>query len=134
MNPLLRDYAAQVEARRSLPLIVPRNSTTPMNIIVWNCKGCNGAKFRRNFRSLLDWHKPPLVVLLETKIQCHPTLLKIFSFNKMIEVSAIGNSRGIVVLWDDNFLELDEITTTSQEVHAMIKYEGKCFPRKQVDF
>lgn len=54
-------------------------------------------------------------------MQCHQTLLESFPFNKMIEVPAIGNSGGIVVLWDDNFLELDEITTTSQEVHAMIK-------------
>lgn len=107
MNPLFREHAAQAEARRSLPLIDLRNTTTPMNIIVWNCRGCNGAEFRRNFRSLLDWHKPPLVALLETKMQCHQTLLESFPFNKMIEVPAIGNSGGIVVLWDDNFLELD---------------------------
>lgn len=70
---------------------------------------------------MIDWHKPSLVALLETKMQCHQALLEDFSFNRMIEVSANGNSRGIVVLWDDNFLKLDDTATTAQEVHAMIK-------------
>jgi len=29
----------------------------------------------------------------------------------MIEVPVIGNFSGIVMLWDDNLLELDEIST-----------------------
>ncbi|KAH0632696.1 hypothetical protein KY284_035482 [Solanum tuberosum] len=89
--------------------------------IVWNCRGGNGPDFRRNFRSLLDCHKPPLVALLETKMQNHQVLLDDFPFNKMIEVPIVGNSGGIVVLWDDNLVELDEIAITEQEIHAMIK-------------
>ncbi|KAK4731090.1 hypothetical protein R3W88_024078 [Solanum pinnatisectum] len=92
-----------------------------MNFIVWNCRGGNGPDFRRNFRSILDCHKPPLVALLETKMQNHQVLLDDFPFNKMIEVPVVGNSSGIVVLWDDNLVELDEIAITEQEIHAMIK-------------
>ncbi|KAH0636607.1 hypothetical protein KY290_037026 [Solanum tuberosum] len=40
----------------------------------------------------------------------------------MIKVPAICNFDGLVVLWDDNILELDEIATTGQEIHAMIKH------------
>ncbi|KAK4728133.1 hypothetical protein R3W88_021121 [Solanum pinnatisectum] len=47
----------------------------------------------------------------------HQVLLDDFHFNKMIEVRAVGNSGGLVVLWDDNMLELDEIATTEQEIH-----------------
>ncbi|KAH0635688.1 hypothetical protein KY289_035603 [Solanum tuberosum] len=83
--------------------------------------GGNGPDFRRNFRSLLDCHKPPLVALLETKMQNHQVLLDDFPFNKMIEVPVVGNSGGIVILWDDNLVELDEIAITEQEIHAMIK-------------
>jgi len=121
MNPFLRDQVNQVENRRNLPLVVRHNSNRSMNIIVWNCRGCNDPDFRRNFRSLLDWHKPLVVALLETKMQDHQPLLENVSFNKMIEVLVVGNSSGIVVLWDDNFLELDEIATIAQQVHAMIK-------------
>ncbi|KAH0639777.1 hypothetical protein KY285_036363 [Solanum tuberosum] len=94
------------------------------NIVATSSQGGGGGDnpdFRRNFRSMLDWHKPPLVALLETKMQNHQPLLEDFPFNRMIEVPAVGNSGGIVVLWDENILELDEIATTSQEVHDIIK-------------
>lgn len=39
----------------------------------------------------------------------------------MIEITAIGNSGRIVILWDDTLLDLEEITTTNQEIDAMIK-------------
>ncbi|KAG5621920.1 hypothetical protein H5410_007138 [Solanum commersonii] len=121
MNPTLRETNRQAGARRNLPLMVPPHMIGSMNLIIWNCGGGNGPEFRRNFRSLLDWHKPPLVALLETKMQNHISLLEEFPFTRMIEVPTIGNSGGIVVLWDDAILELDEITTTNQEVHAIIK-------------
>lgn len=59
--------------------LFPMNNS--MNFIIWNCRGGNGLEFRRNFRSLLDWHRPPLVALLETKMQDHQTLLEDFDFN-----------------------------------------------------
>lgn len=100
-----------------------------MNIIIWNCRGCNWVDFRSNFRVLLDWHKPPLVALTETKMQSHQVLLDDFSFTSMIEVSVVGNSGGSVVLWDDSLLELYNISTTHQEIHAMIK--GSYSPTKE---
>ncbi|WMV55003.1 hypothetical protein MTR67_048388 [Solanum verrucosum] len=39
----------------------------------------------------------------------------------MIEVLVVDNSGGIVVLWDDNLVELDEIAISEQEIHVMIK-------------
>ncbi|KAH0639748.1 hypothetical protein KY285_036334 [Solanum tuberosum] len=91
-------------------------------------KGGNRPDFRRNFRSLLDWRRPPLVVLLEIKMQSHQILLDDFPFNQMIKVSTICNSDGLVVLWDDIILELDEIATTGQEIHAMIKHNQSQIP------
>ncbi|KAK6779703.1 hypothetical protein RDI58_021887 [Solanum bulbocastanum] len=35
--------------------------------------------------------------------------------------SFLGNSGGIVILWDDNLVELDEIAINEQEIHATIK-------------
>ncbi|KAF3684905.1 Structural maintenance of chromosomes protein 3 [Capsicum annuum] len=35
--------------------------------------------------------------------------------------SRVGSSRGLAILWDDTLLELDKISTTDQEIHAMIK-------------
>ncbi|KAH0652418.1 hypothetical protein KY290_030851 [Solanum tuberosum] len=92
-----------------------------MNIIIWNCKGCNGDDFRRNFRSLIDWHKPPLVALVETKMQDHQPLLDNFPYTNMIQVPSIGSSGGLAILWDDTVFELEEISTSGQEIHAMVK-------------
>ncbi|KAK4706415.1 hypothetical protein R3W88_034019 [Solanum pinnatisectum] len=59
INPLMR--TPREEPRRSILLMVPPSLNRSMNIIIWNCRGANGPDFRRNFLSLLDWHKPPLI-------------------------------------------------------------------------
>lgn len=43
--------------------------TNSMNFIIWNCRGAQSDEFRQNFRSVLDYYKPPLVVLLEMHLQ-----------------------------------------------------------------
>lgn len=45
----------------------------------------------------------------------------------MIRVPTIGNSGGIVLLWDDSQLDVDEITTSNQEIHTMIKVSTSNF-------
>lgn len=47
---------------------------------------------------MVDWHKSPLVALIETKIQDHSVLLNNFPFNRIIEVLEIGNAGGLLVL------------------------------------
>lgn len=54
-------------------------------------------------------------------MQSHQALLDDYHFTRMIEVSVVENFGRIVVLWDDNILKLDDITTTNQEIHAMVK-------------
>lgn len=93
----------------------------PMNLIIWNCRRCNGPDFRKNFRALLDWHKPPLVALIETKMNSHQSLLDDFPFTSMIEVASVGNSGGLIILWDDSVLDPEDVATTNQEIHAVIK-------------
>lgn len=66
-----------------------------------------------------------MVAFLETKIQDYQVLLDDFPFTRMIDIPAIGNSGGLAILWDDNFLELDQISTTDQEIHAMITVTSK---------
>lgn len=73
----------------------------------------------------MDWHKPPVVALLETKMQDHLPLLNDYPFNRIIEVPAVGNAGGLAVLWDDSLLELDDIATTDQEIHTLVKVRHK---------
>lgn len=92
-----------------------------MNLIAWNYMGFNVDNFRRNFGALIDYHKPYLVALVETKMQDYISLHNKFPFNNMIQVLANSNSGGLVRLWDDEILELDDITTKGQEIYVMVK-------------
>lgn len=122
MNPTVQnDPNVSSMTIRNSPRVIPPNLNKSMNFIIWNCNGGNGPDFRRNFSSLLDCHKSPLVVLLETKMQNNQVLLDDFPLNKMIEVLAVDNFGGIIIPWDDSLLELDEIAITEQEIHAIIK-------------
>ncbi|KAG5576021.1 hypothetical protein H5410_056155 [Solanum commersonii] len=53
--------------------------------------------------------------------QDHQMLLDNFSFNNMIQVPTVANSRALSMLWDDDIVELDDVATTVQEIHAMVK-------------
>ncbi|KAF3669018.1 hypothetical protein FXO38_07225 [Capsicum annuum] len=102
---------------QSSPMGPLENATTQ----ILNNVASSSQDFRRNFRSLVDWHKPPLVALLETKMQDHLLLLNDFPYNKIIEVPAVGNVGGLAVMWDDSLLDLDEVATTNQEIHTIVK-------------
>lgn len=39
----------------------------------------------------------------------------------MIEVPVFGNSKGVVVLWDDVILEIKKITPNDQKINSMVK-------------
>ncbi|KAM3266562.1 hypothetical protein P3L10_003556 [Capsicum annuum] len=121
MSGLDQDPELTIATPVDPPLINPPGPSISINIILWNCRGGNNPEFKRNFRSLVDWHKPPLVALLETKMQDYQALLDEFPFTRMIDVPAIGKSGGLAILWDDALLELDQICTTDQEIHVMIK-------------
>lgn len=53
-------------------------------------------------------------------MQDHLVLLNNYPFNRVIEVPTIGNAGGLAVLWDYSLLELSDIVTTAQEIHAMV--------------
>ncbi|MCD9644748.1 hypothetical protein HAX54_033177 [Datura stramonium] len=62
----------------------PQTRNSNMTIIVWNCHGVGNADFRRTFRSMLDYNKPSLVALLETKQEDHDNITRGFGFSSLI--------------------------------------------------
>lgn len=71
----------------------PHNKS--MQMIIWNCMGAQSTDFRRNFQSLLNYHKPVLVALLEKHLQDHEQLKEDFNFINMAQAPATGHSGGI---------------------------------------
>lgn len=62
-----------------------------------------------------------MVALLETRMSSHLPLKDGFNFSNMLEVPAQGQSRGIVILWDNNIINMTLISCSNQEIHAMLK-------------
>lgn len=74
---------------------------TSMNMIIWNCRGASSTYFRRDFRAMLDYHRPSIVALLEIKLDDHHGLVQDFGYSSLILMTANGNmevlcSRGIM--------------------------------------
>ncbi|MCD7462032.1 hypothetical protein HAX54_047622 [Datura stramonium] len=118
----LGDVVVQSLKPEVFTTIIPPTQNRSMNIVLWNCKGCNRGEFRRKFEDLLNWHKPPLVALIETKIQDHQVIVDDFPFIRMIRVPTLGNSDELVVLWDDNLLELEDIKTNAWGFTTWLRY------------
>ncbi|MCD9639293.1 hypothetical protein HAX54_023720 [Datura stramonium] len=89
--------------------------------LIFQERGGNSAEFRHNFRALIDWHRPSIITLLETKMEEHQPILNDFPFTNMIQLPAQGLSRGIVILWDANILELTQIEVTNQTIHVKVQ-------------
>ncbi|KAK4726533.1 hypothetical protein R3W88_031450 [Solanum pinnatisectum] len=67
-----------------------------MNFIIWNVRGANSATF-----------KPAMLVLLKTKMTEHKSLTE--------------ELRGIVVMWKEDALKLENLTITVQGIHITVK-------------
>lgn len=63
--------------------------------IIWNIRRGNNDNFRRNFREVIDTHRPCMVTLLETRMGNHTDMLNEFGFTEMIEVPTEGQSGGM---------------------------------------
>lgn len=66
-------------------------------------------------------HKPVLLVLLETKMTDHKNITDILNFDSFIQSPAEGLSGGIVIMWNEDVVKLDNISVTTQGIHAKIK-------------
>ncbi|XP_075084702.1 uncharacterized protein LOC142167957 [Nicotiana tabacum] len=83
--------------------------------------------FRRTFRSMLDYHKPNVVALLETRLADHHNIMEDFEFSGIAQVPTQGNSGGMTLVWNIDEVNVDQIGGANQEIHAMVKVNN--FPK-----
>lgn len=92
-----------------------------MNFVIQNCCGAQSLDFCRNFRNMLNYYRPTILVLLKTHVTDHSNLCSNFGFNAFIEAPAEGLSGGTVLLWNDSTITVTEISITNQEVHYIVQ-------------
>ncbi|XP_047266782.1 uncharacterized protein LOC124897662 [Capsicum annuum] len=62
-----------------------------------------------------------MLILLETKIKEHKSLSDALGLDTHVQVSAIGFSGGIAVMWKQDVLQLDNFSSSAQGIHVMVK-------------
>ncbi|XP_009800739.1 uncharacterized protein [Nicotiana sylvestris] len=93
-----------------------------MNYIIWNVMGGNNAEFKRHYMEMVKMHKPAMLVLLEKKKMAdHKKLTEELQFDMIIQSPVIGLSGGIVIMWKEDIVSVEEVATTPQGIHAMVK-------------
>lgn len=66
------------------------NLPDPMTFLIWNGRGAISASFRRQCETLVKFHNPALIVLLETKMVDHKFLTEMLYFDVYLESNATG--------------------------------------------
>ncbi|KAH0778499.1 hypothetical protein KY290_004926 [Solanum tuberosum] len=92
-----------------------------MTFIIWNVRGSNSVSFRCQCGVMLKFHKPAMLVLLETKMIEHKSLTEELKFNSQIQAAANGLSGGIMIMWNEDTLKLEDLSITPQGIHVSIK-------------
>lgn len=124
ITPTLREVR-QITNQEIPPTVewesAPHQRTKSMNCVIWNCRGAQSSEFIRNFRSLLNYYQPPLVVLLETHLMDHNLIKEDFIFTNLSQAPATGQAWGIVVLWNEASVNTTKLIVTNQAIHCMVQ-------------
>ncbi|OIT05244.1 hypothetical protein A4A49_65154, partial [Nicotiana attenuata] len=60
-----------------------------------------------------------MLVLLETKMADYQALAQTLELDMIIQSPAVGSSGGIVFMWKEDLVAVEEVATTPQGIHAM---------------
>lgn len=87
----------------SLNLNGPPLTTPSMIFLLWNCIGIKNQSFKMHFKELLAYHKPAIVVLIETKLggEEADSIMTSFNYPHCAKVDADGAAGGIYIIWND---------------------------------
>ena len=94
-----------------------------MNIIVWNCRGALKPNFQRHVSELVRIHNPDILVVMETRVggDRAKEITDRLPFDGAIIVKTMGFAGGIWLLWNSARVEVVQLMSTEQEVHAEVK-------------
>ena len=108
-----------------------RSSTHPiMNILIWNCRGAMKPKFKQTFMELVNWHHPVIFVVTETRMSGTKVdnILRTLPFDGAFSTDTIGFAGGIWLLWRSDLVDVEVISVTEQEVHALVRVSPSSSP------
>lgn len=98
-----------------------------MNTLIWNSRGALSPNFCNNIKDMVRVHSPAIMIIMETKV-CGDRARRIVDrlpMDRAIIANSIGLLCGLWLLWDFSQVEVIELSSTEQEIHATISSSSK---------
>ncbi|KAG5618109.1 hypothetical protein H5410_017933 [Solanum commersonii] len=76
-------------------------------------------------RSMLDYYRPTMVLLLETQMIHRQHLMDDFSFSDIANVPAIEGCGGMALVWKKEFVSVDGLVINNEEIHCTINVQWR---------
>lgn len=91
-----------------------------INICSWNCRGAGSHTFPRLIKEIRRSYVVHVLIIIEPRVSGSRAnnIVSKLGFNKCHRIEAEGFSEGIWILLDDNFIEIEIISTTGQVLHS----------------
>ncbi|GKV26879.1 hypothetical protein SLEP1_g36097 [Rubroshorea leprosula] len=92
-------------------------------MLSWNCRGAAKMEFNRRMRNLKNQHSPSIMLILETKLSGQDARKAVAECGYPCShvVDSDGKAGGLWLLWDDNEVCVDVVTSTFQAIHAIVQ-------------
>lgn len=105
----------------NLPLMVVLLFLLIMNILIWNCRGANNPNFCNNVSDMIRRHYLTIMIITETNLSGDRTkgIIDRLPMDGAIVANSFGWSGSLWLLWDSDQVELAELSSTEQEIHAI---------------
>ncbi|GLT30193.1 hypothetical protein SLA2020_050080 [Shorea laevis] len=97
-----------------------------MKVVTWNSRGVKYGPFRRECKELIKMHRPDIICLLETKVDCFTdalSFLKRFNFDKEYQVPSQGKAGGLWLFWRSSSVCLEVLHSSPQLIHCSISQQ-----------
>ncbi|XP_075647267.1 uncharacterized protein LOC142618248 [Castanea sativa] len=96
-----------------------------MNVIIWNCRGALKPSFKSHVQDLIVDHDPAILVIMETVGGDRAKEISdTFPLQGAIHMDTVGYVGGLWFLWNLDRVEITNLASTEQEIHALVKYTG----------
>ena len=94
-----------------------------MNILVWNCRGALNPSFQSFVHNMTQTHSSAIMIITETKVNGSRAkeIIDRLYFDGAFHANNIGYSGGLWLLWDQTQVEISILSSTEQEIHALVK-------------
>nr|XP_023878431.1 uncharacterized protein LOC111990897 [Quercus suber] len=86
-------------------------------------------QFRKTVMDLVDWHRPLIMMIIETRMSGARAdeIIETLPFDGVVMADTIGFAGGIWVLWHSDLVQVDVLASTEQEIHALIRVRSLNF-------